>query len=124
MTLREKVLYHQVHPAKIATDIGAAGVSLYFLWQHELLLGLLTHYVPPPIGSMLVIGFANLQRYERSRLGSYLRRYMTPGAQILRLVGDTITVFAAWLHSPAAIGAGVMLVVAAWTYGLLLRRTA
>src|SRR5262245_20556154 len=30
MTLKEKILFHQVHPAKLATDIIAAIVSLYF----------------------------------------------------------------------------------------------
>jgi hypothetical protein len=47
---------------------------------------------------------------------------MTPTAQTLRLVGDLITVFAAWYHSPVGISAGLVLILAAWTYGLLLRR--
>ena len=38
MMLSEKVLLHQVHPPKLATDIGAAAVSLYFIffWEHQL----------------------------------------------------------------------------------------
>jgi hypothetical protein len=39
VTLKEKILFHQVHPAKLATDIAAAVVSLYFLWQHQLVIG-------------------------------------------------------------------------------------
>jgi hypothetical protein len=31
MTLRGRILYHQIHPAKLATDILAALVSRYFL---------------------------------------------------------------------------------------------
>jgi len=121
MTLKEKILIHQVHPAKLATDIIAAIVSLYFFWQHDLIVGLVTHFIPPPIGSAAVMHFANLEPYKNSRLGSYLARYMTPTAQATRLAGDLITVFAAWYHSPLAIAAGLVLILAAWLYGLVLR---
>jgi hypothetical protein len=121
MTLKEKILFHQVHPAKLATDILAAIVSLYFFWQHDLVVGLVTHFLPPPIASAAVIHFTNLEPYKNCRLGSYLSRYMTPTAQGLRLVGDLITVFAAWYHSPLGIAAGLVLILAAWLYGLVLR---
>jgi hypothetical protein len=120
MTLKEKILYHQVHPAKLAADIGAAVVSLYFFWQHDLVVGLLIHLVPPPIGSFAVIRFANLEGYKSSQLGLYLLRYMTPIAQATRLIGNIIIVFAAWSHSPTGIAAGVAIVLAAWGYGLVL----
>ena len=80
MTLKEKVLFHQIHPAKLATDIAAAVISLYFLWQHDLVIGLLTHFTPPPIASAAVIRFADLDSYKTSRLSAYLARYMTPTA--------------------------------------------
>jgi hypothetical protein len=118
MTPEEKILVHQVHPAKLATDIAAAAVSLYFLWQHQLLVGLLTHYIPPLIGSAAVIRFADLDPYKDSHLGSYLARYMTPTAQATRLAADLITVVAAWYHSPAGIVFGLAIIIAAWTYGL------
>jgi hypothetical protein len=86
MTLKEKILFHQVHPAKLATDIGAAVISLYFFWQHDLVVGLLIHLIPPPIGSFVVIRFANLEHYKNSQLGAYLVRYMTPTAQTTRLL--------------------------------------
>jgi hypothetical protein len=41
MTLKERMLYHQVHPAKLGTDIAAEVTSLYFFWQHELAPALL-----------------------------------------------------------------------------------
>jgi hypothetical protein len=120
MTLKEKILYHQVHPVKLAADIGAAVVSLYFFWQHDLIIGLLTHLIPPPIGSFAVIRFANLEGYKNSQLGAYLLRYMTPTAQATRLIGNIIMVFAAWFHSPTGIATGIAIVLAAWTYGLVL----
>ena len=121
MTLKEKFLFHQVHPAKLATDIGAAIVSLYLLWQHQLVIGLLTHFIPPPIGSAAVIRFADLDSYKNTRLGAYLLRYMTPIAQAARLAGDLITVGAAWYQSFAGILFGLAVIAAAWSYGWVLR---
>jgi len=122
VTLKEKFLFHQVHPAKLATDIGAAIVSLYLLWQHQLVIGLLTHFIPPPIGSAAVIRFADLDSYKNTRLGAYLLRYMTPLAQAARLAGDLITVGAAWYQSFAGILFGLAVIAAAWSYGWMLRR--
>jgi len=82
-------------------------------------VGLLTHFVPPPIASVAVMRIANLEPYKNSKLGSYLVRYMNPAAQATRLAGDLVTVFAAWFHSPIGIGAGLAIVLAAWSYGLL-----
>jgi hypothetical protein len=121
VTLKEKLLFHQVHPAKLATDIGAAIVSLYLLWQHQLVLGFLTHFIPPPIGSAAVIRFADLDSYKNSRLGAYLVRYMTPIAQAARLAGDLITVGAAWYQSFAGILFGLAVIAAAWSYDWVLR---
>jgi hypothetical protein len=122
MARKEIFLLHQVHPIKLATDISAAVISLYYFWKRELVVGLLTHIVPPPLGSAIVIRFADLERYENSRLGAYLFRYMIPAAQATRLAGDLVTFFAAWLHSPAGIAAGLIITLAAWRYGLLRRK--
>ena len=119
MTLQEKILFYQVHPAKLATDIGAEIISLYFFWQHQLIIGLLTHFVPPPVASAAVTRFADLERYKNSRLGAYLVRYMTPVAQVTRLIGDLITIVGAWHRDPALILIGLLIVALAWAYGLL-----
>jgi glucose dehydrogenase len=119
MTLKEKLLFHQIHPAKLATDVAAAVVSLYFLWQHELALGLLIHFVPPPLASAAIMRFARLERYKNAPVGAYLLRYMTAWAQAARLLGDLILVLGAWFHSPLALGAGIVIVLSAPSYGLL-----
>ena len=40
MTLQEKILYHQIHPFKLFTDISAEFVSLYLFWRHKLIAGI------------------------------------------------------------------------------------
>jgi hypothetical protein len=121
VTLKERILFHQVHPAKLATDIAAAAVSLYFLWQHQLVVGLAIHFIPPPIASAAVLRFADLEPYKASAIGAYLACYMTPTAQATRLAGDLITVVAAWYQSPAGIAFGLAIILAAWVYGLIAR---
>jgi hypothetical protein len=47
MDFREKKLCHQIHPRKLATDIGVTPLSLYFVWEHRVLPALLVGFVPP-----------------------------------------------------------------------------
>src|SRR5580704_13934270 len=117
MTLREKALYHQIHPAKLATDILTEPVSLYFFWRHDLWIGLATHFLPPIIASALVMRFVDLERLKASPLGRYVGRHMTRSVAAARMAGDLVMVAGAWLRSPWIIVAGVAVVVAAWLSG-------
>lgn len=122
MTRAERVLYHQVHPLKLATDIVAAIASLALLWSHQLGPALLIAFVPPVVVSAVLLRSADLKRYKASRLGAYLRRFMTPVAQALRLVGFGVFALGAWAHQPLVILAGLLLVAGCWSYGLVLSR--
>jgi hypothetical protein len=119
MTLAEKALYHQIHPAKLGTDITASIVSLYLLWQHQLITGLLVHFVPPVVATILVINFIDLAPQKNSRFGRYVARMMTRPIEGVRLFGDIVSVFGAWYHSPLVIAAGLAIVLAAWLSGLV-----
>jgi hypothetical protein len=46
MNFADKVLYHQIHPLKLGTDILASLVSLYFFWEHKPFIGLILHLAP------------------------------------------------------------------------------
>jgi hypothetical protein len=122
MNLRDKVLYHQIHPAKLATDISASVVSLYLFWQHWLAWGLVVTFVPPVIASTLIMRFVDLMRYKESAAGRYLGKYMTQGAQAVRAIGAVIMAVAAWYRLVWVIVAGLVLILAAWLYGLANRR--
>ena len=121
MTLSEKILYHQIHPAKLATDIGAEFASLYFLWQHQVLLGLTTHFLPPMLASALLVPFGTFETQKDSRFGRYIAWHMTRGVEATRFAGDIVMVFGAWFRSPALIAVGFAIVVAAWAAGPLRR---
>jgi hypothetical protein len=119
MTLNEKILYHQIHPAKLAADIGAEIVSLPFLWYHWLAWGLATHFAPTFIASALMLRFGDFERIKHSPRGHYLKRYMTLPVEAIRFAADFAMMVAAWFHLPLIIAAGIVVVIAAWTYGMV-----
>ena len=69
MDLGEKVLYHQIHPAKLAADIGGSLVSTYLMWRRRFVAAMLAAFVPAVVASALVIRYANLERRKHSRFG-------------------------------------------------------
>jgi hypothetical protein len=119
MTLQEKILYHQIHPLKLAADIGCEPVSLYFFWRHNLLLGLIAHFAPPVAASLWLIARANLEAYKDSVGGAFLRRHMTRTVEAIRLLGDLLMAVGAWVHLSSLIALGVAIIVLAWASGLM-----
>jgi len=55
LTSQEKTLYNQIHPAKLATDIGSTVASVYLLWEKRLLAGIIAAFLPPVISSRMII---------------------------------------------------------------------
>ena len=119
MNFADKVLYHQIHPLKLGTDILASLVSLYFFWQHRLLIGLLLHLAPPIIASLVVIHMVDLEPQRQSAFGEYVKRMMTRKIEAIRLSGDIVMVLGAWSRSPPLIGAGLAIVIAGWLSGIV-----
>ena len=124
MTLAERILYHQIHPLKLFTDIATAIIAIDLFWQHLLGPGLVIALLPPVLVSVAIIREVDLEPYRRGPMGAYLRRYMTPAAQGLRLFGAGLAFLAAWDHVSALMVAGLALVVACWGNGLVRRRPA
>ena len=119
MTLKEKALYHQIHPLKLSTDILAAVVSLYLFWLHQPLPAFLLHFGPPVIASALLIRYADLEPLKESAFGHYVGRSMTRTIEIIRLFGDLVMILGAWLHDGLLISAGLLIVIGGWCNGLL-----
>lgn len=119
MTTQEKVLYHQVHPLKLATDISAQIVSFYFFWQHSLIVGLVTMFLPPIITSLILLNTVDFTAIQRSALGHYLRRTMTHAMEGVRLLGTLPIVVGAWYHLWWLVPIGLAITLFGWLRGLL-----
>jgi hypothetical protein len=116
--IAERVLYHQVHPAKLGADLLAEVVSLPLIWQRRYRLGLAVHFAMPIVASALVLGRTDdLKRIRESSIGRYVHQEMTPAMQALRLLGDAIAVVGAWRRWPGLIVLGIVVVIAGWTIG-------
>jgi len=119
LTAEERMLLHQVHPAKLAVDISASVLSSLLLWDHRLAAGLGVHYLAPVLGSALIFRFVNVDVLADTSAGRYLLSHMPPRFVALRLAGDTLMTIGAWRRRPDWIIGGVLLVAAGWSHGLL-----
>ena len=118
MDFSEKVLCHQIHPAKLAADVSAAFISTYLLWQHEFGLAMLSAFVPAILASALVLRFADLERLKQSPFGQYIRQFMNRRIEAWRFGGQVVVWVGAWYHQFWLIPAGLAAVIAAWMSGL------
>jgi hypothetical protein len=118
MTFAERALYHQIHPAKLFADLSTALIALDLFWRHELVPGLIIALLPPVLVSAVLVREAELERYRSSPMGAYLRRFMPPWVQAVRIFGVAVAFYAAWYHVPAGIYGGLGLVAICWANGI------
>ncbi len=119
MILREKSLYHQIHPLKLFTDWSTGIIALYPLWQHKLLIALLIAFVPSILVSLLLIRYADLEKYRQSAFGKYIRQYMTRPIEMMRFAGYALMAIGAWVHAAWLIPAGLFVILLAWLRGVV-----
>jgi hypothetical protein len=117
LTFRERVLYHQIHPAKLFADSATAVVAIDLFWHHALAPGLIIGFLPPLLVSAVLLHEADLERYRSSPMGAYLRRFMPPWVQAVRLFGIAVAFYAAWYQVPAGVIGGIALVALCWGAG-------
>jgi hypothetical protein len=122
LTLRERVLYHQIHPAKLFADFSTALIGVDLFWHHELIPGLIITLITPALVSAALLLDGDLEDLRASRMGAYLRRFMPPWVQAVRLFGVGFALYAAWYHAPAGVIGALALVVVCWANGLVPRR--
>ena len=120
---RERRLYHQIHPLKLATDIGVTPIFLFFLWRHQIVQALLVGFGPPVIASAaMMIWPPDLERLKNSPLGNYVSKYMTPTIEAVRLFTLVPMAWGAWTHRVQWIALGLLVLLLAWFNGLILPR--
>ena len=119
LTRDQRILVHQVHPAKLAVDISAAVVSNILLWKHRLPAGLAARYLPPVVGSALVLKFADVDRLAGTSAGRYVLEHMPPVMVAVRLAGDTLMAVRAWRRQPEYVVLATLLVILGWSHGVI-----
>lgn len=119
LTNSEKSLYHQVHPLKLATDWGTGLLALYPFWLHHWLAALLVAFLPSILVSVLLIRFTDLEKIRRSNFGKYIRLYMNNLMVVLRFGGYALMALGAWFHLLWLLVLGLLLILFAWTRGLI-----
>ena len=117
MDFGEKVLYHQIHPAKLAADVGGSLVSTYLMWRRRFAWAMLAAFVRAAVASILVIRYADLERRKHSRFGRYVHRYMDWRAGAWRFFGQVVVWVGAWYRVGKLVPIGWAIVVAAWASG-------
>ena len=118
MTFADRVLYHQIHPAKLFADTATAVVAIDLFWRHALVPGLIIALLPPLLVSAVLLREADLERYRSSPMGAYLRQFMPPWVQAVRLFGVGVAFYAAWYQFPAGVIGGIALVAICWANGI------
>jgi hypothetical protein len=90
MQLADRVLVHQVHPAKIGADVTASLVSNALLWANKPKTAIAVRILVPVAGSAAVLSRADLGALAVTRRGRYVLAHMLPAAQAVRLAGDAL----------------------------------
>jgi hypothetical protein len=112
------VLYHQIHPAKLAADLGGSLVSTYLMWRRRFTWAMLGAFVPATIASVLIIRYADLEKRKRSPFGRYIGRYMNRRIEARRFFGQVIIWVGAWHREGRLIPIGWAIVFGAWVSGV------
>jgi hypothetical protein len=118
MTRSDRMLFHQIHPAKLLTDFGTSFASTWLLWEQHWALWALVAFVPSIVMTGLLLRFANLDALRRSWLGHYVAQHMSRAVVARRIVGQLVVWAAAAAHVPWLIPFGYFIVVWAWLDGL------
>jgi hypothetical protein len=118
LSRREKLLYHQIHPAKLTVDIATSLISTWLAWRHELAIGLVVALLPSVVVTLAMLRWMDLTEQRASRFGRYVAYHMTTRATAMRSLGQVGMWISAWLHAMWGIAAGVLVIVLGWTYSL------
>jgi hypothetical protein len=118
MNRAEKLLYHQIHPAKLAVDFSSCFASCALLWRGQIALAMLITWVPAIAATVLLTGFGRLRRQQESPFGRYVSEMMTPAVIAQRMAGQIVMWFGAYQHEVSQVVLGFLVIVLAWLSGL------
>lgn len=116
--VREKNLYHQIHPVKLATDWITGIFALILLWHHYIVGTLVIMFVPSIIVTIFIINYVDLSNQKASPFGKYISNNMTKSMEMIRFIGFVIAIFGAWFHFVSVIVVGIIVILLAWLQGV------
>lgn len=119
MTFEEKVLYHQIHPAKLIVDFGTGFYTTWLAWGHQLGAFALLFFLPSIGITVVLVKFAGLERLKNSPPGKYIQKYMTKKVEAARFLGQITMWVAGWYHFPVVIAMGLIIILTAWANGYI-----
>lgn len=122
MTLQEKNLYQQIHPIRLITDWLSGIAACVLFWSHDLWIGVALSFIPSLIVSLFVIKFADLEKIRQSAFGEYFKRTYNKKIDLIRFVGFMVAAGASWWQNIPGIVLGFIIIIATWTYGLVLKK--
>jgi hypothetical protein len=118
MDRRERLLYHQIHPLKLLTDVATACAAVGLLWAHRLPLALVVGFVPSIVVTAVLLQRADLEPYRQSKFGRYVGRFMTRRVELARFAGLIPLWGGAWQRRPVMIAAGAVWILGCWLSGI------
>jgi hypothetical protein len=120
VTHAERVLYQQIHPLKLLTDVTTSFASCWMLWQADWARAAGVAFVPSGVVTVLLLWRADLDAYKATPMGRYVARFMTSKATALRVTGQALMWAGAAAHMPWVIPLGFLIIVFGWMSGLWL----
>ncbi|HTO95058.1 MAG TPA: hypothetical protein VMM80_11780 [Bacteroidota bacterium] len=122
LAFRERIVIHQVHPLKLATDWLTGIAAGWLLWNHELVAALLLGFVPSIVVSFYMTMRVDLGRLAETPLGRYVASPRTRPSDGIRFLGLAIAWWGAWVNLVLPIVGGLAVILFGWGKGLLARR--
>jgi hypothetical protein len=93
VTLQEKLLYHHLHPVKVAADASALVITAALLWQQHLFRAVAVGIALPVGASIFVLSFAAEETWSLVRSG----RHRSVGVMAIVVLVRTAATFVFWI---------------------------
>lgn len=119
MERREKLVYHQVHPIKLLTDVLTSFSSSWLLWRGWWWVAAAVVWLPSIVVSIVLVAAADLGAYAQRPIGRYAARHLGRGRiTALRFGGQAVMWAGAAAHLVALLPLGAVVVADAWLSGV------
>lgn len=106
----ERVMLQHAYIPKLVTDCLGIVLGLFFLWNQNLIFGLLCLFGMSILGSVIAWK-QNVHQLARTKLGRWMLIQANPINLIVRTVGFGVLCYGVWLHSTVVIVIGCFIVI-------------